>query len=159
MFAKLNHYKYRIALVLTIFALAATHATGMIEVHFDLDSGFAVRNKFILQIFSDGTLPAILTSVDFVIFALAGITLSVALPMCNPTNASMLTLGVSLVPFLVAYNIPTKPDYIPLEYTLGTILALFMVNVMASYFMQTPRAPAPHHNLRPICTARGGRGH
>ena len=134
---KLNHYKYRIALVLAIFAIAAIHATGMVEIHFDLDSGLAIRDNFILQIFTDGTIPTILGSVDFAIFAIAGLVLSVALPICNPIGASLLTLLVALVPFLVAYNFPTKPIYIPLEYTLGTILALFLVNVMASYFAQT----------------------
>jgi len=132
-----GRYKIRIGLILLVFLVFLLHVTGLVEFRLDLGSDLAVRINVLTQILDQGTIPEILKSGDFIIFALTGLALSVLLPVLSPIKASALTFVCMVTPIYHEYAYPLKVDFIPFEYTLLTILILFAVNVLASYFAET----------------------
>jgi adenylate cyclase len=132
-----GRHKIRIVLILLVFLVFLLHVTGLVEFRLDLGSDLALRFNVLTQMLDQGAVPEILKSGDFIIFALTGVVLSVLLPVLTPIQASALTFVCMVLPIYHEYAYPLKKDFIPFEYTLLTILILFAVNVLASYFAET----------------------
>ena len=80
---------------------------------------------------------AVLTSLEFLVLAGVGLVLVVLLPVLSPIQASVLTLAAMVPVAYLGYAI-TKPfPLVPMEFSLLTILVLFALNVLASYFEET----------------------
>ena len=137
MSAIFRQHPLRMLLVLAVFLVFLFNAAGMMELRLVLGSGIVFRGDQLAQIISSGHLPAVVKSPDFLAYVCIGLILSVFLPALSPIRASVLTFVCMLVPFWLAYFYPGPREVVPLEYTLLTILMLFVVNVLASYFAET----------------------
>ena len=62
--------------------------------------------------------------------------MSILLPILSPLNASLLAIILISGPIGLNYIEPTREALLPLEYSLLTILMLFIANVLISYFVQ-----------------------
>jgi len=116
----------QIALVFAVFVLFISNASGLFEVAFDIADGAV-------------TLPSILRTREFALLAVLGIVLSLLLPMLSPIKASLLTFLCMLPVLYLGYATPGERPLLPMEYSLLTILMLFVVNVLVSYFTETTR--------------------
>ncbi len=85
----------------------------------------------------DGHSFSTLLRADVLVFLGLSAALTVALPLLSPVAASMLTFAAMLPPFYLAWGLPLPPPLVPMEYTLLTIVMLFAVNVLVSYFIET----------------------
>lgn len=81
-------------------------------------------------------LTRIFTSLDIIAFLSIGIVLCILLPLLNPIQASALTFLCMLIPFFISYFLPMQNTLIPMEYSLLTILILYVFNVLISYFVE-----------------------
>ena len=127
----------RILLVFVVFVAFLFNAAGLIGLTLDFGTGFQFRGNVLTQILAQRSLPEFLRSVDFAVLAVSGAVLSVFLPILTPIRASLLTLLCMAPPVWMAYTQPVRTQVIPMEYTLLTILMLYVVNVLASYFSET----------------------
>ncbi len=116
----------QIALVLTVLALFVPNASGIFEVAFDITDGAL-------------TAPSIARTREFLVLVVIGIGLSLLLPLLNPIRASLLTFVAMLPVLIMGYTNTGQRALLPMEYSLLTILMLFVVNVLISYFTETTR--------------------
>jgi adenylate cyclase len=116
----------QVALVLTVFALFILNASGVFEVVFDIADGAL-------------TAPSIIRTREFLVLIVIGIALSLLLPLLSPVKASMLTFVAMLPVLFMGYTSIGQRALLPMEYSLLTILMLFVVNVLISYFTETTR--------------------
>ncbi len=133
--ARIN--KYRIMLVMLVFLVFLGNAIGVINLHFLFGSRVSVNGDILADLLQQGILSPVLTSPDFIIFAVTGALLAVAIPILTPIQASITVFITMLVPLYLNYSNPVMGRYIPLEYILLTILILFVINVLVSYFTET----------------------
>ncbi len=129
--------KYRILLVLLVFTAFLGNAIGIINLHFLLGGRLSIHTDVLTDLLQNGVLSPVLTSPDFIIFAGTGILLALAIPILSPIQASITVFITMLVPLYLSYTDSTMGRYIPLEYILLTILILFVINILASYFTET----------------------
>ncbi|MDX1425655.1 MAG: adenylate/guanylate cyclase domain-containing protein, partial [Kiloniellales bacterium] len=124
--ALLRRHGIQIGLVFGVFILFVLNASGVFELFVRFDEGAL-------------TFPAIVRTPEFLVLLLIGVVLSLALPMLSPIKASLLTF-VSMLPVLyMGYAVSSHRPLLPMEYSLLTILMLFVVNVLISYFTETSR--------------------
>ena len=116
----------QIALVLAVFVILMVNATGAFEVLFEIQDATT-------------TLPAVAKTREFIVLALIGGVLSVLLPVLNPVRASLLTFVCMLPVFYMGFQIQPQRPLIPFEFSLLTILLLYVVNVLFSYFSETKK--------------------
>ena len=116
----------QVLLVLTVFALFIFNAGGVFEID------FAVANGAV-------TAPAMLRTKEFLVLVVIGVALSLLLPVLTPIRASLLTFVAMLPVLFMGYTATDQRAMLPMEYALLTILMLFVVNVLASYFAETTR--------------------
>ncbi len=122
----LKLYRLQITVVLSVFVLFMANAIGSFQLFLDLSPGAA-------------TLRATMGSQEFLVLLVLGITLSFLLPVLSPIKASICTL-VATIPVLYFGIAPAgAKSLIPMEYSLLTILMLFGVNVLASWFRENHR--------------------
>lgn len=137
MIASLKRQKLQIALVLTVFLLFFFNVTGLLELRFDFGTDFHLRARLLDQLLQQGSLPALIRNPELALFVAIGLALSLFLPLLSPIKASILTFFCIVPPMYLAYATPGRVPLVPMEYTLLTILILYGVNVLASYFSET----------------------
>ncbi len=137
MFDVLKEQKLRISLILGIFIIFLCNATGLFSVGMNMSSQFSVHNSLLKQIVSEGFLPQMVGTAEFVSFLLTGLVLSLLLPILSPIKASALALISIFPPMMLELRIPVSEGMLPMEYSLLTILVLFGVNVLLGYFAET----------------------
>ena len=114
----------QILIVLGVFLLFLANAVGLFELAFDVGE-------------TSSSIAAAVRTPQFLVLVLIGIVMSLALPVLSPIRASILTV-VSMVPVFYLEYIPNQSrSLIPLEYSLLTILMLFVIHVLISYFTET----------------------
>ena len=116
----------QVLLVLTVFSLFIFNASGVFEVVFDVAGGAL-------------TAPSIVRTKEFLMLVAIGILLSLLLPLLSPIKASLLTFVAMLPVVFMSYTVTGPRALLPMEYSLLTILMLFVVNVLISYFTETTR--------------------
>ncbi len=132
---KLKAQAIQITLVFTVFLLFVCNGTGLLEIQFQKNSGLSFRS--LLFSTSHGfSMPAIVYSAEFLILIFTGILLSLLLPVLDPVKASLFTAVCAILPVYPAYT-STTHSLLPLEFSLLTILMLYAVNVLISYFRET----------------------
>ncbi len=129
MIERIKNNQRRIWLILVVFSLFFAHAMGSFDAFFGITGGNT----------SGIGLAGALAKTEIWVLAVTGVVLSVALPVLNPVSASGITFGAMLPILFLGYQIPVTPRIVPMEYSLLTILVLFVVNVMSSYFTETRR--------------------
>ena len=137
MIEKIRAQATQISLVFTIFLLFVCNGTGLLEIQFQANSGLSFRSLITSAGANQGiALPAIVYSIEFFVLLAAGLILSLLLPILNPIQASLLTAACAVLPIFPAF-ISTSATLLPLEFSLLTILMLYAVNVLFSYFKET----------------------
>lgn len=118
----------RIMIVTLVFLLFLGNASGLIRV-----------------IPGSATLPEVNTAWpdlyhivltwEFLLLIAIGLVLSITLPQLEPVPASLLTVIATLPPIYLSYIGQLDITILPMEYYLLTILVLFVVNVLVSYYV------------------------
>ena len=122
--------------ILAVFGLFFVNAVGLIDFSNLSRGDIGINLQVWHSLWSDG-LAGPLRQVDCVSYIVVALVLAVVLPMQTPVGASLVTFFAMLPPFYVAWFYPYPPPVVPLEYALVTILVLYSVNVLSSYFIET----------------------
>ena len=126
-------HSLKIGLIFAVFMLFFSSALGLLE--FNLISGLHISvNSELTR--NTSVLFSRLGSSDYWLFILAGMILSILLPVLNPLKASLLTFAVILIVFIHSSFSTSGFLLIPVEYFLLTILMLYIVNILISYFIE-----------------------
>ncbi|MFQ5659670.1 MAG: adenylate/guanylate cyclase domain-containing protein [Gammaproteobacteria bacterium] len=129
----------QIAIISSVLVLFLSNAIGLLEIHLHAGPTISIRSLLFEQHSGQsGTfVPVAVRSTEFILLLSTGILLSVLLPLLNPVTASLLTLICIIPPVYNNYMNPGKQTLIPMEYSLLTILMLYAINVLISYFLET----------------------
>jgi len=127
-------HKLRMLLVFFVFILFLASALGILN--FNVISGLNISISGHLG--GKGTIISkqILAATEFRFFVLIGIVLSILLPVLDPLKASLLAFIAMVIPMGINYYSPASNSLPPMEYTLLTILMLYIINVLISYFIE-----------------------
>ena len=123
-------------LILAVFCVFAINALGVVDFS-GLPRGEVDFNAQVVGELLHGRGLTPFSHIDVMAFMVVGLLLALLLPSLSPVGASLLTLAAMFPPFYAAWFFPVPPPLIPLEYTLLTVLVLFSVNVLSSYFVET----------------------
>ena len=135
----LKSHVVQIAIILGILLLFLSNLLGLIE--FDFQAGPDISIRYISQdkpaAQGAGFLSPIIQSTEFIVLLLTGLILSILLPLLTPIKASLLTAICSVPHVAISYASVGKIVYVPMEYSLLTLLILYSLNVLISYFRET----------------------
>jgi len=111
-------------------------ATGLIQISISQNPIFTITS----QLFNASgqynlALNNILLSKEFNLLLILGLTLTVALPLLSPLKAFVLTF-VLLLFIVILANYNPNAALIPIEFCFLTVLVIYMVNVLISYFIE-----------------------
>ena len=123
-------------LIFAVFCVFVINALGVVDFS-ALPGGELGFNTQVISELLHGRGFAPFSHIDVMAFMVVGLLLALLLPSLSPVGASLLTLAAMFPPFYAAWFFPVPPPLIPLEYTLLTVLVLFSVNVLSSYFVET----------------------
>ena len=128
----------KIVLIFMVFMLFLSNATGLVEITLRHGGHISVNSYLFVQDSVYGlSVRDIFVSPEFIVLLLTGITLSVLLPLLTPMQASILTFIAIMPPVYLDYSNPVRNTLLPMEYSLLTILILYVFNVLISYFIET----------------------
>jgi len=134
-----RRHRLQILLILAVFALFAGHAVGAF--HLALDGSWQFNWGSLATLFEAErwALPVAAKSPEFLVLLAAGVTLSVLLPLATPIQASLLTFLAAVPIVYLGYVQTGQRPLIPMEYSLLTVLVLFVVNVLVAYYSEVHR--------------------
>lgn len=133
----LNRISIRVLLVSLVFFIFLGNGIGLLELGLVNKPQFFLSSKLLTRLGSDSfSLMQLFTSADLIAFLVVGVLLCIFLPLLNPIKASALTFVCMFVPFFISYYLPTQNTLIPMEYSLLTILIIYVFNVLISYFVE-----------------------
>lgn len=129
----------KVVLIFAVFLVFLFNGIGLLRFKFHVGSDISIQQGLLTQMLQYGTLtlPEAMKTPEFLVFVLIGLTLCILLPLLSPVKASILTLLAMIPPVYMNYAGPTQNTLLPMEYSLLTILMLFVVNVLISYFVET----------------------
>jgi adenylate cyclase len=126
----------KISVIFSVFMMFLSGATGLIEITISQNPIFSINSKLFNPSGNYNlALNNILLSKEFALLMISGSMLTIALPILSPLKAFMLTFVLLLLTIAFAYLSPNGA-LIPLEYCFLTILVIYMVNVLISYFIE-----------------------
>jgi adenylate cyclase len=132
--SKINLIK--IFVILIVFILFLAGATGLIEITISQNPIFSINSKlFNASGNYNLALNNILLSKEFSFLFISGLILTIALPILSPLKAFLLTFVLILFTVGFAYY-SSNVALVPIEYCLLTILVIYMMNVLVSYFIE-----------------------
>ncbi|MCP4041122.1 MAG: adenylate/guanylate cyclase domain-containing protein [Gammaproteobacteria bacterium] len=79
----------------------------------------------------------VVSSSEFLILFGVGLLMCALLPLLTPIQASLLTLAGMVPIWYIGIQVPKPISLLPMEYSLLTILMLYVLNVLAVYFSET----------------------
>ncbi len=129
--------RLKIILIFTAFLLFLFNSIGFLDFSIITKPDININSSLLSQIFGYKSLLSnqIFFTKEFYVFLFTGTFLSVLLPLLSPIKASLLTLASMTVPVYLGY-IGHSQALLPLGYSLMTILILFSVNILISYFIE-----------------------
>lgn len=136
----MNTQLIRILFVTLVFLLFLANATGLLHLELTSPPHFSIESQWFTESpRSDGafTLPRFLWSPEMLLFLITGTVLSLSLPRLSPIPASIVTMVMVIPPVYLNYSGYMQSAVLPMEYFLLTILILYVVNVLISYFEET----------------------
>jgi len=126
MLALIGAQKLKIILIFSAFALFLLNSVGYFNITVISRPEIIFNSTLTSQIFNTR---------EFYVFLLSGILLSILLPVLSPIKASLLAFVCMGISFLLNYTTPGH-TLLPLEYSLMTILILYIINILISYFVE-----------------------
>lgn len=126
----------KIFAIFTVFMLFLSGAIGLIEITISHSPMITINSQLFNKSSSYNiALSKLLHSKEFIFLLTSGLILTLALPLLSPIKAFMLTLALFLLTFVFGNSTPSAA-LIPIEYCLLTILVIYMMNVLVSYFIE-----------------------
>ncbi len=126
----------KISVVFSVFMMFLSGAIGLIEITISQDPVFNISSKLFNQSGNYNlALSHILHTKEFNFLVTSGLVLTFALPILSPLKAFILTFSLILLTTVFGYS-NTSTALIPIEYCLLTILVIYMMNVLVSYFIE-----------------------
>lgn len=126
----------KLSIIFSVFMMFLSGATGIIEITISQNPILSINSKLFN---SSGnynlSLNNIFLTKEFALLLISGLILTIALPILSPLKAFMLTFVMLLLTTAFAYYNPNI-GLIPFEYCLLTILVIYIVNVLISYFIE-----------------------
>jgi len=113
----------RMAATLAVFLIFISVASGNLELAVHVAR-------------STANLGAVAATPEFIALLAVGLIMSVGLPPLSPIGASALTFACMLPVYWLSYHTPTR-SLVPLEFSLLTILVLYLLHVFLGYFRET----------------------
>ncbi len=117
-----------IGFLLVVLGIFLGTAIGVFKMGADPTGGISLAKE---------SMPAAVASWEFLVLVCVGLLMSLLLPLLSPVQASILTLLGMLPVWYVGFTVTKPSPPLPMEYSLLTILMLFVVNVLVSYFTET----------------------
>lgn len=117
----------RIGYILLVCLLFLGHAAGIFQIETGAASLPSIHAEW-------PAYDALILTPNFILLAVIGLLLSFSLPQLEPIPASLLTIACTIPPVYLSYNDMLDTTILPMEYYLLTILMLFVVNVLISYY-------------------------
>ncbi len=132
--SKINLIK--ISVIFSVFMMFLSGATGLIEITISQNPIFSINSKLFNAAGNYNlALKNIILTKEFCLFFVSGMLLTFALPILSPLKAFILTFALLL--FTIAFATYSKNvGLIPIEYCFLTILVIYMMNVLVSYFIE-----------------------
>jgi len=126
----------KVSVIFIVFIIFLSGAIGLIEITISQSPIFSINSRLFNQSGNYNlALSNILHSKEFAFLVSSGLVLTFALPILSPLRAFILSF-VLLVLTIVFGNYSSNIALIPIEYCLLTILVIYMMNVLVSYFIE-----------------------
>ncbi len=126
----------KVSAIFSVFMMFVSGATGLIEITISQSPILSINSKLFN---SSGSYNLALNNIfltkEFSLLLMSGLLLTIALPILSPLKAFLLTFALLLFTVAFAYY-SSNASLIPLEYCFLTILVIYMVNVLISYFIE-----------------------
>ena len=122
--------------IFTVFIIFLSAAIGLLEITISNDPMISISSHLVNQV--DGyklSLDQLIKSKGFVFLITSGLVLTFALPILTPIKAFTLTFLMIILTISTGYTYPGA-GLIPMEYCLLTILVIYMMNILVSYFIE-----------------------
>ncbi|MGE0386645.1 MAG: adenylate/guanylate cyclase domain-containing protein [Gammaproteobacteria bacterium] len=126
----------RSLLIGAIFLVFLASAAGVLDLAPGIGPHLTLRPELLTGVAAPAGTADRVRSADLLTLVGVGAVLSFVLPLTAPIPACLLTLAVAAAVFLEKLALPGTADFVPLEFMLLTILALFVVNVVASWIAE-----------------------
>jgi len=130
----LKLHRFEILAIFIIFNIYTINLLNIFELN--IDNGISISFHDVFDGPEADFLTALIFSKQFFTYFSIGTALSILLPILNPLKASLLAIILMSGPIGLNYIEPTREALLPLEYSLLTVLMLFIANVLISYFVQ-----------------------
>jgi adenylate cyclase len=119
----LREHILQIIVTLIVFMIFMAVASGNLEVLISIDRG-------------SSNLGAIIATPQFALLVAIGCVMALLLPILNPIAGSVLTFLCMLPVYWMGCSSTVRP-LLPMEFSLLTILVMYVVHVLVSYFKET----------------------
>lgn len=123
----MGHQLPRIGYILAVCLLFLGHAAGAFHIEPSTASLPSIHATW--PLFS-----GLVFTPEFILLAILGLVLSISLPQLEPIPASLLTVACTVPPIYLNYAGMLNTYILPMEYYLLTILMLFVINALISYY-------------------------
>lgn len=131
-----KHTLIKVSVIFSVFIIFLSGAIGIIEVTIAQDPIFNISSKLLNQSGNFNlALGKLIQSKEFIFMLTTGLILTCMLPLLSPLKAFLLTFVIILLSTAIGYSSPSI-GLIPMEYCVLTILVIYMMNVLVSYFIE-----------------------
>lgn len=131
-----KHTFIKISVIFSVFIIFLSGAMGLIEITIARDPIINISSKLLNQPGSFSLAAGnLFYSVEFIFLLCAGLVMTCVLPFLSPKKAFLLTFIVILLSAAIGYA-NHNVGLIPIEYCVLTILIIYMMNVLVSYFIE-----------------------
>ncbi len=131
-----KHILIKISVIFSVFMIFLSGSIGLIEITIAQDPIINISSKLLNQSGSyDLALGNLVQSKEFIFLLSVGLFLTCMLPILPPAKAFLLTFVTILLSAAIGYSSPSV-GLVPMEYCVLTILVIYMMNVLVSYFIE-----------------------
>ncbi len=131
-----KHTLIKISVIFSVFIIFLSGAIGLIEITIAQEPLINISSKLLSQTgnysYAFGNL---IHSKEFIFLLSTGLILTFMLPALSPIKAFLLTFIIILIAAAIGYS-SDSVGLIPIEYCVLTILIIYMMNVLVSYFIE-----------------------
>lgn len=133
---KTKHTLIKTSVIFSVLMIFLSGAIGLIEITIAQDPIINISSNLLTQS-GDYSLASsnLILSKEFIFLLSVGLILTCVLPILSPVKAFLLTFVIILLSAAIGYT-SSNVGLIPIEYCVLTILVIYMMNVLVSYFIE-----------------------
>ncbi|MFT5176136.1 MAG: adenylate cyclase [Gammaproteobacteria bacterium] len=120
---RLREHGVQIAITVCVFIIFMAVGSGNLEIFVSVEHG-------------SSTLPMLVATPQFVMLVAIGCLMATLLPVLKPIAGSVLTFACMTPVYWMGFTTTVRP-LLPMEFSLLTILLMYIVHVLVSYFKET----------------------